>query len=400
MKPIVFLVVALISVPAVVCSQASSPDQPGKSEPSNQQAQAFVVESLHTAVRFENDGTGRRETTSTIHILSEAAVSNLELLTFGYSTASEDLSFPYVRVKKPDGTVILTPPDNVQDTTAEITREAPMFSDYHEKHVTVRGLAVGDRLEYDAGARVHDPLVPGQFWTNYIFDRTNTVLDEELEVNLPEARNATVKSIDVQPAVKDQDGRRICLWKTWHQATPADQASFEEKPLPVQISTFKSWDGLGQWWGALEDERALLTPELRAKAADLTKNAKTDREKVQALYNYVALNFRYVGISFGLGRVQPHAADDVFQNGYGDCKDKHTLLATLLKAVGIQPESVLINSSLKLDPDVPSPGQFDHVITRVPLADGPIWLDTTTEVAPFGYLTFNLRDKQTLGAAG
>ena len=94
--------------------------------------------------------------------------------------------------------------------------------------------------------------------------------------------------------------------------------------------------------------------------------------------------------------MQPHAADDVFQNGYGDCKDKHTLMATLLKAVGIQPESVLINSSLKLDPDVPSPGQFDHVITRVPLADGPIWLDTTTEVAPFGYLTFNLRDKQAL----
>ena len=177
-----------------------------------------------------------------------------------------------------------------------------MFSDYHEKHITVRGLAVGDRLEYDAVARIHDPMVPGQFWTTYTFDRTNTVLDEELEVNLPQARNATVKSTDVQPIVKDQDGRRIYLWKTSQRASPAEQASFEEKPLPVQISTFKSWDDLGHWWGALEDERALLTPELRAKAAGLTKNARTDREKVQALYNYVALNFRYVGISFGIGR--------------------------------------------------------------------------------------------------
>ena len=125
MKPVVFFVVALISAPAVVRSQASSPDQPRKSEASNQQAQAFVVESLRTAVRFENDGTGTREMTSTIHVLSEAAVKQFGLLTFGYSTASEDLSFPYVRVKKPDGTVIPTPPGNVQDTTAEITREAP-----------------------------------------------------------------------------------------------------------------------------------------------------------------------------------------------------------------------------------------------------------------------------------
>src|SRR5205823_4245848 len=114
------------------------------------------------------------------------------------------------------------------------------------------------------------------------------------------------------------------------------------------------------------------------------------------IYSYVALNFRYVSISFGIGRFQPHAADDVFKNAYRDCKDKHTLFAALLKAVGIESDPVLIHSTLKLDPDVPSPAQFDHVISLVPLSSGPVWLDTTAEVAPFGYLTFNLRDKQAL----
>ena len=41
-----------------------------------------------------------------------------------------------------------------------------------------------------------------------------------------------------------------------------------------------------------------------------------------ALYNYVAQNIRYVSLSFGLGRFQPHSAADVFKNQYGDCKDK------------------------------------------------------------------------------
>ena len=76
-----------------------------------------------------------------------------------------------------------------------------------------------------------------------------------------------------------------------------------------------------------------------------------------------------------------------------------TLLASLLQAVGIEAYPVLMNSSRHIDPDVPSPGQFDHVITAVPEAPNGgrfDWLDTTAEVAPYGYLIFNLRNKQAL----
>ena len=88
-----------------------------------------------------------------------------------------------------------------------------------------------------------------------------------------------------------------------------------------------------------------------------------------------------MSLSLGLGRYQPHAASDVLHNQYGDCKDKHTLLSSLLEAEGLHASSVLINSSRKLDPDIPSPSQFDHVITLLPRARS--LMDTTTEVAPF-----------------
>jgi tetratricopeptide (TPR) repeat protein len=119
-------------------------------------------------------------------------------------------------------------------------------------------------------------------------------------------------------------------------------------------------------------------------------------DKVEALYDYVAKNFRYVSLSLGLGRYQPHAAADVLHNQYGDCKDKHTLLSSLLEAKGMHPSSVLINSSRKLDPEIPSPSQFDHVITLLPLGKEEVWMDTTTEVAPFRLLSFNIRKKQGL----
>src|SRR5664279_5585107 len=97
-----------------------------------------------------------------------------------------------------------------------------------------------------------------------------------------------------------------------------------------------------------------------------------------------------------VGRYQPHAASEVLSNSYGDCKDKNTLLAALLAAEGFQATSVLIGSQHELDPEIPSPSQFDHVITRVPINGNDIWLDSTNGVAPFRMLSAPLRKKEGL----
>jgi tetratricopeptide (TPR) repeat protein len=51
---------------------------------------------------------------------------------------------------------------------------------------------------------------------------------------------------------------------------------------------------------------------------------------------------------------------------------------------------------MKLDPDLPSPAQFDHVITVVPRGNDVIWLDSTPEIGPYRMLIYPLRDKQAL----
>ena len=103
-------------------------------------------------------------------------------------------------------------------------------------------------------------------------------------------------------------------------------------------------------WKCLQKEPLQVTPAIRAKAADLTRGLQTDDEKIHAIYDFVSLRFHYIGLDFGIGRYQPHAAEDVLENGYGDCKDKHTLLASLLKAAGYEAWPVLIHNQRKLDP--------------------------------------------------
>ncbi len=385
---------------AAAPAAASSPDY---------SKEAFVIERDVTKFVFENDGTSTRDSTSRIRIQSDAGVQRYSVLTISYQSATESVDIDYVRVIKPDGTVISTPLDQVQDMPAEVTRQAPFYSDLHEKQIAVKGLSSSDVLEFHERWRTTKPLIPGQFWQAYNFSKDVIGLHEELQVSVPRTRPLKWKSPEVKPVITEEGDRRIFTWirsQLSRQSADDEKKDNEEKlyqltrgklsPPDVQLSTFQSWEEIGNWYNSLQLDRVKPNDEIRAKAMALTKDATDDNAKLHAIYNYVSTQFHYIGIAFGIGRYQPHAASEVLANQYGDCKDKHTLLASLLAAAGIPAYPALIGSSHELDPDVPSPAQFDHVITAVPQGKEFLWLDTTSEVAPFRYLMSPLWDKHAL----
>jgi tetratricopeptide (TPR) repeat protein len=368
--------------------------------------ESYVVEKLRNSFRFESDGTGRREIYARIKVQSEAGVEQWGQLVMGYNSANERVEIPYVRVLKLDGSTMTAPAESVQDLSIPLQKEAPVYTDYRQKHITVPGLRPGEELEYDFVTITHTPLAAGQFWMEHDFAKTGTVLDEQLEVDVPKDRSIKLKTKPGNdPKIAEENGRRIYRWTSSHidedekdkDDRKKDKKAKKEPDAPaVQMTTFASWEQMGRWYAGLEKDRRQPSAEIRARAAALTKGKTTDIEKIQALYDYVGPNFRYISLSFGVGRFQPHSAADVLHNEYGDCKDKHTLLASLLEASGYHASSVLINSSRKLDPDIPSPSQFDHVFTMLPLGKEEIWMDSTTEVAPFRLLAAVLRKKQAL----
>jgi tetratricopeptide (TPR) repeat protein/transglutaminase-like putative cysteine protease len=367
----------------------------------------YVFELLRNVVRYENDGTGTRETTARIRVQNEAAVQALGQMIFGYSSANEKLAIGYLRVRRSDGTTVEASPDNSQDLPAPVARQAPMYSDYREKHIPVPGLRPGEILEYRIVTTVENALFPGQFWLGYEFEKNVIVLDEQLEVSVPKGRGVKLKTQPGHDAKVTTEGdRRVYRWAGSHTEREADDTKDAHKKvhkpaeLPdIEITTVADWNEVGRWYAGLERDRIVATPEVRAKAAELTKTAKTDQEKMQILYDYVAQDFRYISLSFGVGRVQPHAAGEILAHQYGDCKDKHTLLAAMLGSVGIPAYAALINAQRDTDGDIPSPMQFNHMITAVPQGKDYIWLDTTTEIAPFRLLAPSIRGKKALVVA-
>src|SRR5262249_33134235 len=150
---------------------------------------------------------------------------------------------------------------------------------------------------------------------------------------VPRNREVKVKSSRLAPVISEEGARRIYTWSRSNvEREPAQKRDLARQgvlgvlPSPdVQLSSFRTWDELGRCYESLQRKRILPSEEIRAKAAELTRNAPDEAAKIQAIYKYVSTEVHYVGVDFGIGRYQPHFAAEVLSNQYGDCKDKHTL---------------------------------------------------------------------------
>jgi len=381
-------------------SATPPPADPYSSEP-------YVIELLENRARFEADGKGQRELKLRVRIQSESAVREFGLLAYPYASSFESLDVVSVRVHKPDGSVLETPSSDIQDLDSAVSREAPMYTDQREKHIAVKSLSTGDVLEAQLRWTVHDPMAPGYFWLDHSYFRAGICIKEFLSFDVPANVPVKLRNSEPQPAIREEAGRRLYTFNTSHlkkepeSKIPEWEKNFHGEPPPdVEISSFPSWEEVGKWFGSLEQAKAVATPEIRAKAEELTKGKTSEDEKLHAIYDFVSTRFRYIGIDLGMGRYSPHAASDVLVNRYGDCKDKHTLFAALLQAAGITSYPALISSKFRVDSSFPTMGLFDHVITAIPRGDSFLFLDTTPEVAPFGLLVQNIRDRQALVIPG
>jgi tetratricopeptide (TPR) repeat protein len=403
---------------ATAAAAAKSPDY---------SAESIVIEHADSIYTFAADGTGTQERGVTARVQSDAAVRALGVVSVAFAADSQRVEFVYARVRHPDGSVVETPAADAIDMPEQVTREAPLYSDLKEKQLPIRALRTGDTLEWRARITTFKPQAPGQIWGQENFVDDAVVLDEVIELRVPAGTSINVWSPTAKPVESDlaasgsTPARHVYRWTSSHLTPTAGkeaEAAAEAKKktvwtaeqeldadqgkLPtIAWTTFKSWEEVGAWYRGLQADRVAPSPEIKAKAAELIAGKSTDEEKVRALYAYVATQIRYIGVDFGIGRYQPHTAAEILANQYGDCKDKHTLLAAMLKAAGIQSDAVLIGAGIRFNEAVPSPASFNHVITHLTVNSAAqptqqIWLDTTAEISPYRMLLSVIRDHQAL----
>jgi hypothetical protein len=181
--------------------------------------------------------------------------------------------------------------------------------------------------------------------------------------------------------------------------------------------SFSKWNDVSKWLSELNEQQATPSEALAAKARDLASN-KTEFERIEAIGRYVQ-GVRYVSIQMGElrgGGYKPHSASQVFEKGYGDCKDKANLMRAMLRTVGVEAWPVVIyrGDRMYVRAEWPSPQQFNHAIVAVRVSEQVkaravvehtalgrlLFFDPTDEYTPLGWLPQDELGSQVLIVAG
>ena len=200
---------------------------------------------------------------------------------------------------------------------------------------------------------------------------------------------------DDMPPLAGVSGQMVVSW------FPADGPA---------ANTFSNWSGMGLWYRNLTNGRRDASPEIKQRVNALTASATTPLAKMQALSQFVQHDVRYVAIELGIGGFQPHSASDVYANHYGDCKDKATLLSSMLHEIGVDSYYVVINTRRgSVAAGTPARvSAFNHAILAIKLPDDVkdpsllatiddpklgrlLFFDPTNELTPFGQLSGHLQ---------
>ncbi|MGA2834158.1 MAG: DUF3857 domain-containing protein [Terracidiphilus sp.] len=204
------------------------------------------------------------------------------------------------------------------------------------------------------------------------------VVFQALEVDLPAGRSYSaawhkfppVKPVEVAPnhwrwELKDMpalDLRDVKSRPEWAALAARMSVQWGEAAVP---GTDNQWRAIGQWVTTLEANRPDPSPEITAQTQSLIAGAPDFYAKLSRITEYIQKNVRYFTVSRGIGGLQANHAADIFRNRYGDCKDKTTLLISMLQVAGIHAFYVpLDNRRGIVDPDAPSL-MGNHMITAI-----------------------------------
>jgi hypothetical protein len=149
----------------------------------------------------------------------------------------------------------------------------------------------------------------------------------------------------------------------------------------VHVSTYANYQEMGRWYWGLSKDQLELDDATRELARELGEGATTDMEKVRNVFNWVVKNTRYVALEFGIYGFKPRRCVQTVARGWGDCKDKATVIVALLKELGVDATVVVVRTQNRGDfaSKVASLAPFDHAIAYVPSLD--LYLDGTAEYA-------------------
>lgn len=294
------------------------------------------------------------------------------------------------RVVNADGSVTDFDPALMHDAPA-VNESPTVFSDRRDLTAPLPRLAVGAVVEEEFVFTDREPLLAAGtvHWIGPL--RSMPVPRKVITISSPATRKATVVTRGPasawKPTLRTVAGRAVVTYDLsnlppYEDGQPGTPVDWLPNPV-IGISTGASWAAVAA------DYRAQIEAKLAAPLTvppDLL--AATPRATVDRILAWLHGRVRYTGIELSESAIVPFAPADTLARGFGDCKDKATLLVALLRAAKIPADVALLSTGPGADVDValPGMGEFDHAIVRAVVDGKDLWIDATEDLLPAGQL--------------
>lgn len=248
--------------------------------------------------------------------------------------------------------------------------------------INLNDIRIGDVIEYAYTISGYNPIYDGHV-SHRIYLNYSVPYEKGIKrIVVPSATKLFFKYNNgaPQPAEEQSDTHTSYTWTSDRVA-----AFIEDNNLPswhdpyqnVQVTDFQTWEEVIAW--SLKHFQ-LSSAEKDALSRRIDQQWKnSDHKTLLEIIRFVQDEVRYLGFEAGLNSHKPHAPVKVFDQRFGDCKDKSLLLATILQQKGIAAYPVLVNTSKReyLREDLPSIHAFDHCVVQIDLDNKKIYVDPT-----------------------
>ena len=285
--------------------------------------------------------------------------------------------------------------------------EFELFSDSRAKMVRVPNPEVGSLVGFEVVRQGRIPIGGKRFW----LENEIPIRQAELHVTVPSGSLRWFANHPDRMEVVSQSANAANFRTVNRPAIPDEEDAPPFTSLAANVvvnydpngsTAVQSWEEAGRVYHPLFTSAEKPGTEISRQVENLSTGKSDVISKVDALYTYVSREIRYVAVEIGVGGYQPHPAPDVYKYKYGDCKDKATLLLTMLNDIGLRGYPALVGTrgDIEADPKVPTLATFDHMIVALPVPAGLrpaverfpsydpqnqiLWMDPTSETEPLG----------------
>lgn len=303
-------------------------------------------------------------------IFENVGVQEASTINVSYDPTYQTLKFHSINIIR-DGKVIdKFKSDSFQLLRRETDAENHLYDGSMSAVMNISDVRTDDIVEYSYTITGFNPIHNGTFSDSYYFDshvptgKISVTLFSKNELNYKSINNAT------EPVISHKNGLKQYFW--FNENTK--KVSFEDYSpnwkldyQMVFVSEYESWEDVVNWGIKTYTLNEKPNADLLQKIKNIDTENKTKGEKIKATLDFVQDDIRYLGLEDGIGAYKPFTPNKVFNQRFGDCKDKSLLMSTMLNRMGIKAYPMLVNTSLKqtIIEFLPSPVFFDHCVVKV-----------------------------------